>query len=292
MKILVIGGTRFFGKNLVSALLEQKHDVTILSRGNNDIPHPQKTSHIKADRNNFTDALNTESHWDVVYDQICYCTNDAIATLEAIKNKTKKLIIASSEAVYPDGSNMKETNFDPYKFQYESGLRSQFTYAAGKQNAEAFLYQNAKIPVIAARIPFVFGETDYTNRLRSLIDAVKNKTPLYVPCPQASLSIIHETDIANALAALKEIDYNGPLNVAPSTPITVQSLLERIEVVVGTAPIIANNVSPESFSSDFFVPSSRSLNPELATNYGLQVPDIEAWLTPLIKAIHNQSTYH
>lgn len=29
----VIGGNRFFGKRLVSLLLEQKHDVTILNRG-------------------------------------------------------------------------------------------------------------------------------------------------------------------------------------------------------------------------------------------------------------------
>ena len=33
MKILVIGGTRFMGKHLVSALVANKHDVTIATRG-------------------------------------------------------------------------------------------------------------------------------------------------------------------------------------------------------------------------------------------------------------------
>ncbi len=34
MKILVVGGTRFFGIPMVNALLAAGHDVTIASRGN------------------------------------------------------------------------------------------------------------------------------------------------------------------------------------------------------------------------------------------------------------------
>lgn len=33
MKILVIGGTRFFGIHMVNELLEKGHDVTIATRG-------------------------------------------------------------------------------------------------------------------------------------------------------------------------------------------------------------------------------------------------------------------
>ncbi len=32
-KVLVLGGTRFFGKHLVEALLQDGHDVTIATRG-------------------------------------------------------------------------------------------------------------------------------------------------------------------------------------------------------------------------------------------------------------------
>ena len=34
MKILVIGGTRFFGKDIVNLAPEAGHDVTVFSRGN------------------------------------------------------------------------------------------------------------------------------------------------------------------------------------------------------------------------------------------------------------------
>ena len=32
-KILVLGGTRFFGRKLVERLLKEGHDVTIMTRG-------------------------------------------------------------------------------------------------------------------------------------------------------------------------------------------------------------------------------------------------------------------
>ncbi|MFE7913827.1 NAD-dependent epimerase/dehydratase family protein, partial [Bacillus mobilis] len=36
--VLVLGGTRFFGKNLVEALLQDEHDVTIATRGITEDP--------------------------------------------------------------------------------------------------------------------------------------------------------------------------------------------------------------------------------------------------------------
>ena len=35
MKILVVGGTRFFGIPMVNALINAGHDVTVATRGNN-----------------------------------------------------------------------------------------------------------------------------------------------------------------------------------------------------------------------------------------------------------------
>lgn len=37
MKILVIGGTRYFGIHMVNKLLEQRHEVTIATRAKHQI---------------------------------------------------------------------------------------------------------------------------------------------------------------------------------------------------------------------------------------------------------------
>ena len=44
-KVLVIGGTRFFGKHLVEKLVQQGHDVTIATRGQHDNPLHRPSHH-------------------------------------------------------------------------------------------------------------------------------------------------------------------------------------------------------------------------------------------------------
>ncbi|WP_419904943.1 NAD-dependent epimerase/dehydratase family protein [Kiloniella sp.] len=288
MKILVIGGTRFFGKELVSKLGEQGHEVTIVSRGNQKLPTSKALSHILADRDDLEGPLNElGTYWDVVYDQICYCSNDAAATLRAIEGKAGKLIIASSEAVYENGLNKHETDFDPSTFSYETGSRSDFSYAEGKRNAEGFLFQNANLSVIAARIPFVLGIDDYTKRLEQIIKAVAKGEPIYVPSLGARLSMISSSEIASALCNLKEVDFDGPLNIAPKTPISTGYLLNQIENIVGKKAQLED--SPEvGLISDFLTSSNRSIDPSRLEEYGIEISAIDTWLSTLIREIASQ----
>ena len=48
MKILVMGGTRFVGKSLVSKLISHNYDIDIFTRGNKS--NPDNTNLIKGDR--------------------------------------------------------------------------------------------------------------------------------------------------------------------------------------------------------------------------------------------------
>lgn len=49
-RVLVIGGNRYFGKRLVSHLLERGDDVTLLNRGNLDDGFGDRVRRIKMDR--------------------------------------------------------------------------------------------------------------------------------------------------------------------------------------------------------------------------------------------------
>ena len=72
MKILVIGGNRFFGKRLVRKLVDHKHDVTILNRGNISDDFLETVKRINVDRSNQTAFLAAiqDNDWDIVYDQV------------------------------------------------------------------------------------------------------------------------------------------------------------------------------------------------------------------------------
>lgn len=55
-RVLVLGGTRFFGKKLVELLFNSGYEVTILTRGNLENPFGNKVQHIVADRS-YKEAL-------------------------------------------------------------------------------------------------------------------------------------------------------------------------------------------------------------------------------------------
>lgn len=42
MDILLLGGTRFLGKALVDAALQNGHQLTLFNRGNNPVNDPEK----------------------------------------------------------------------------------------------------------------------------------------------------------------------------------------------------------------------------------------------------------
>ncbi len=61
MKILVIGGTRFFGIHMVNELLAKGHDVTIATRGKVSDEYGDRVKRITIERTNETSMKNALS---------------------------------------------------------------------------------------------------------------------------------------------------------------------------------------------------------------------------------------
>lgn len=51
--ILILGGTRFFGKRLVELLLEEGHKVTIATRGNTPDSFGEQVDRLQIDRESY-----------------------------------------------------------------------------------------------------------------------------------------------------------------------------------------------------------------------------------------------
>ena len=194
MNILVLGGTKYFGRSLVKELLSQNHKVTVISRNiSNQIAHPN-LNYIKEDKENLlTTIQELGQKWDVIYDQICFNASDAQNTLNALESKAKKIIFTSTFSVYDYGFQMTEDKFNPYTFK--PVYQQDTCYQTEKRSAEAIFLQNDQVPVIAARVPLVLGPNDYTNRLYSLIEAIYHNHAFSLNNPEARLSVIHEDDI-------------------------------------------------------------------------------------------------
>lgn len=70
MKILVLGGTRFFGIHTVNELLAKGHDVTIATRGKASDNFGNKVKRIVVERTSAESMKNAfkNFHYDVVID--------------------------------------------------------------------------------------------------------------------------------------------------------------------------------------------------------------------------------
>lgn len=113
MKILVMGGTRFFGIPMVNELLAQGHEVTIATRGTSPDPFGDRVQRIvfqRADENSVREAL-IGTHYDVVIDKIAYCSNDIRYVMDVVD--CDRYIHMSSTSVYdPKRMNTVESDFD------------------------------------------------------------------------------------------------------------------------------------------------------------------------------------
>lgn len=142
MKILVIGGTRFFGIHMVNELLENGHDVTIATRGNASDQYGNRVKRIILERTNRESVKEALSgtHYDVVIDKIAYCSNDIKYVMDVVD--CDKYIHMSSTSVYePKHINTIESDFDGTTKDFVWCDRNAFPYEQIKRQAEYALWQ-------------------------------------------------------------------------------------------------------------------------------------------------------
>lgn len=84
--ILVLGGTRFFGRRLVQNLIDDGHCVSIGTRGNIRPDFSSEVEYLTLDRRDPKSMAKVLKgrRWDVVYDQLCMDSIDASHSVEAL----------------------------------------------------------------------------------------------------------------------------------------------------------------------------------------------------------------
>ncbi|WP_249659266.1 NAD-dependent epimerase/dehydratase family protein [Lysinibacillus fusiformis] len=291
MNILVLGGTRFFGKKLVELCIENGHDVTILTRGQSGNPFGTAVKQLIVDRDNHDALENALAHttWDIVYDNICYSPNEAHNICELLKGKTKKLVFTSTLSTYEvDGKMKKEEDFDPYHYQVLMGDREEFSYGEGKRQAEAVLFKEASFPVVAVRFPIVMGEHDYTRRLHFHVERILHDQPISLPNIDAQMSYITDEEAAEFLYFVGVTPIEGPYNATASGAISLKELLALIEEESGKRAKISLVGGDEESQSPYGVPADWYMTNAKAEKAGFTFSQLRDWLPNLVKTLVKQ----
>lgn len=281
--ILVIGGNRFFGRHLVTSLLEKGHKPVLFNRQNIDDGFGDKVERIKGDRDNY-DKLREAAHsrqWDFVFDQVCFTASQSKMAAMHFEKNVGRYIVTSSESVYDYGVNLSESAYDPFHYRFTKEADRMIDYAEAKRQMEATLYQKAAFPVLAVRIPIVLGTDDYTKRLNWHFSRLKSGQGVFFPNLQARMQFINSKEVGHIIGQLMDVDWARPLNVASSQEIAMQSLLQLIENAVGKSfkldrEIGSDNQSPFGIKKDWF------LNLDQLNQLGIKSSKLMDWLPELI----------
>lgn len=254
--ILITGGLGFIGSHIANKLIDNNNLTIIdnLSTGkvsylNN--PHHENLNLIKKDLNNL-DLKVTLTDIDYVFhlaamvsvpisvENPIACNLENVSTtvnlLDAcIKKDIEKIVFSSSAAVYGENLNI------PLK---ESDLPSPTSpYGASKACCELYLksfYESYGLNYTALRYFNVFGpkqdkNSPYAAVIPNFINAIlENKQPVIYGDGEQTRDFVYVADVANANIKACESDFNGIVNVASGSQISINKLYSIIKKTLDT----------------------------------------------------------
>lgn len=280
MKILVLGGTRFFGIPMVKELIRQGHDVTIATRQNAKDSFGDRIGRIKVERTD-PDSMKEAFRgmkFDVVYDKIAYCSNDIKYAMDAID--CDKYIYMSSTSVYdPKKINTREEDFDGTKKELIWCSRPDFPYDEIKRQAECALCQAyADRNWTAVRYPFAIGRDDYTKRLLFYVEHTMKSVPMHIDDIDHQMGYIFSDEAGAFLAFLADKDVSGAINGSAHGTISLKEIIGYVESKTGTKAVITADGDPAPYNGE----PEYSINTEKAESLGFRFSDLRERIFDLL----------
>lgn len=281
MKILIIGGTRFFGIPMTRSLLAKGHDITLATRSGKPFfgsaPNLRYTAFDRTDSGSVKRAEGG-AHYDIIIDKVAYSSDDVRCLLENIT--CGRYIQMSTCAVYTEQHpQIEETEFKPAEHSLEWRGRTP-DYAGGKRLAErAALEYMDESDCTFVRYPVVLGVNDYTGRLRFYSEHILSGTPFFCDSLTAGVSYIEETEAGEFISYLADHPVSGAVNGCSSGVISQGDIISRIEELTGKKALLSPDGDPAPYNGTL---SETSYSTEKAASAGFNFTDIHSWINNII----------
>ncbi|WP_327092922.1 NAD-dependent epimerase/dehydratase family protein [Nonomuraea sp. NBC_01738] len=247
-EVLVIGGSRYFGRGLIGELRQAGMSVTVLNRGS--APAPEGVTHLIADRDDerALSAAVAGRRFDVVVDQVCYTAGQAAIARRVFEGRTGRYVMTSTIEVYAGVERR------PYREDEVWREPASDPYGEDKRRAEAELARGG-YAFASVRAGHVLGGGDFTGRLAHYAERIRDGRPVVIHADPGPSSFIHEPEIARFLAWAARGDFTGPVNACSNGPLDVRDLCAAFgaaRFVTGGEP------SPFSFARPHVMDNARA----------------------------------
>ncbi len=286
LRVLIIGGNRFFGLHLAKNFIAEKHIVTLLNRCQINDGLGDQVSRLKADRklkNSLIDIIHGKT-WDIIYDQVCYTAEEARLVCEVFHGKTHRYIVTSSESVYDVGPSQSEDAFNPKSYSFTKEALPNEDYQEAKRQVETIFANSDFKETVMVRPSLVVGTDDYTGRLKWHLERVSNQLPIYFPNINIQSDFIRSDQAGYALKKIGESNCVGPINCTAPDSMSLETILKMCEEVVGKEAILALTDQDENHSP-YGGTETKTMNTKLLQSLDAKIEPSENWMRNLIREI-------
>lgn len=268
MRILVLGGTGFVGRHLVSSCLARGHAVTLFHRGRSNPAVFPEVEHVRGDRNESFEPLRGRT-FDIVFDTGGYEVPQVRAAAHALRHPAMHYVFVSTISVYADLSRAVEGGPVQSWDDAETGKLSLERYGALKAACERALDEEMEGRVFHVRAGLILGPHDYDERFRYWLERIARGGDVLAPGdPSALTQAIDARDLAEWMMKNAEERRTGPCNATGEA----MPMRQRLETIrdelhsdarfhwVPDEILVAHEVGPYS-EMPFWLPASLGARP-------------------------------
>jgi nucleoside-diphosphate-sugar epimerase len=245
MRSLIIGGTRNLGPSIVQALLRDRHEVTVLNRGQTADDLPQEVERLRADRTDpaqLKRALSGSRAFDLVIDTTLYTGPEAEATVEVMAGRVGRYVLLSTGQVYLVRLGVKR----PYKEEDYPGpvmaepaksdesTYENWLYGFNKRAAEdvfARAWTGQKFACTSLRLPMVNSERDHYDRIYGYFLRLQDGGPILIPEGDGlPVRHVYGEDVAQAILCLASSDLGKgrAYNIGQDETLSLEECLKML----------------------------------------------------------------
>jgi 2'-hydroxyisoflavone reductase len=236
LRILVLGGTSFLGRAIVSASLGAGHETTLFNRG---ITNPELFPDVEKLRGNRDTDLSAlaDREWDAVIDVAAYHPDTVTRSVACLRDRVAQYIFVSTVSVYADHSTVDAQREDAPLLENTAASDPGEQYGARKAACERTALDAFGANATIVRAGLIVGPHDRTTRFvhwpRRFADGGQILAPGQ---PDDRVQFIDVRDLAEWILHAAVTNVAGVFNVTgPSIPFA--ALLDACRV-----PTIATDV--------------------------------------------------
>jgi nucleoside-diphosphate-sugar epimerase len=240
MRVLVTGGNRYIGLDLLFELARRGHEVTVVN--SHEGPLPDGARRIHCDRT-APDALIAaltpyRDAFDVIFDHTAYRPEDMAPLIELFSGRIAQYVFTSSQAVYRRSyvQPLRET----FRRHAPDNVDPRSAYGVGKVRCEDHLldlWRTDGLPVTILRVGHTLGpRSPAATRDPALFARIEAGRPILIPGEGfAALSLVHVSDVARLMASLigNERVKGEAYNVSGSEITTIVGVVHLVAQAMG-----------------------------------------------------------